>query len=86
MLFQVRPGPKYGAQTLKGDTAAYGCGTIVSAIWTHEPTRGLISSHFSASLPQLDQVCFSRGINGYNTVPLCSVLALFTYKTADLKL
>jgi hypothetical protein len=51
----------------------------VAATRTHEPTRGLISSHFSASLPQLDRVCFSRGINGYNTVP---VLAPFSYKNS----
>jgi hypothetical protein len=70
----------YGAHTLKGDTTANRCGTIMAAIWTHRPTRGLTSSHFPASLPQLDQVCFSGSINGYNTVPLCSVLALFTYK------
>jgi hypothetical protein len=73
----------YGAHTLKGDTAAYGCGTIVAAIWTHGPTRGLISSHCAAPLPQLDQVCFTGGINGYNTVPLGTGLAHFTYKNAE---
>jgi hypothetical protein len=36
-----------------------------------------------ASLPRLRQVCFFGGINGYNTVPLCSLLALFTYKNSQ---
>jgi hypothetical protein len=44
---------------------------------------GSISSHSAASLPQISQDCFSRDINGYNTVPLCSVLALFTYKNTE---
>jgi hypothetical protein len=51
----------YGAHTFKGDTAVYGSGTIVAAIWTHGPIRVLISSHFAASLPQLGQVFFSGG-------------------------
>jgi hypothetical protein len=58
----------------------------VAVVWAHEPTRGLISSNFAASLPQLDQVCFSWGINGYNTVPLRSALALFTYKNSHFQL
>jgi hypothetical protein len=73
----------YGAHTLKGDMAAYGSGTIVAVIGPHGPIRGPISSHSAALLPWISQVCFSEGINGYNTVPLCSVLALFTYKNSQ---
>jgi hypothetical protein len=73
----------YGAHTLKGDTVIYGSGTIVAAIGPHGPIRVPISSHSAVSLPRISQVCFSRGINGYKTVPLCSVLALFTYKNAE---
>jgi hypothetical protein len=79
----VGPSYMYGAHTLKGDTATYGSGTIVAVIGSHGPIRRSISSHSASSLPQISQVCFSRDINGYNTVPLCSVLALFTYKNTE---
>jgi hypothetical protein len=76
----------YSAHILKGGMAAYGSGTIVAAIGPHGPIRGPISSHSAALLPRISQVCFSGGINGYNTVPLCSVLAHFTYKNTQFQL
>jgi hypothetical protein len=48
--------------------AAYRSGTIVAVIGPHGPIRGPIASHSAALLPRISQVCFSEGINGYNTV------------------
>lgn len=58
----------------------------MAAIGPHGPITGPISSHSAALLPRISQVCFSEGINGYNTVPLCSVLAHFTYRNTQFQL